>query len=165
MNHKGVAMLPVKRILCPTDFSEPSFTALKSANELAVHFSATLYLVHVVPSIPVAPPMVNMSYAVVTTDVDIEKYREDLIRSSEKALETVIEEKTGHNLVGLYPIILEGDVPQQIVRTAEKKEIDIIVMGTHGQTGWRHLVFGSVAEKVVRLSPVPVLTIPAPKKE
>jgi len=62
-------------------------------------------------------------------------------------------------------IVVLGEAADEIVRMSEEQRVDLIVIATHGQTGWRHMVFGSVAEKVVRLAPCPVLTIRAPHKE
>jgi universal stress protein A len=61
--------------------------------------------------------------------------------------------------------VVTGDPAPEIVRLAEQEVVDLIVIATHGQSGWRHFVFGSVAEKVVRLAPCPVLTIRAPREE
>jgi nucleotide-binding universal stress UspA family protein len=61
--------------------------------------------------------------------------------------------------------VIIGNPSQQIVETAKKESADIIVIATHGMTGWRRFIFGSVAEKVVRLAECPVLTVPAPSEE
>ena len=65
--------------------------------------------------------------------------------------------------IGVTTRVIEGNPADQIVDFAKENEMDMIVMATHGLTGWRHFIFGSVAEKVVRLSRCPVLTIPAPE--
>jgi nucleotide-binding universal stress UspA family protein len=64
-----------------------------------------------------------------------------------------------------HPVLASGDPPREIIRAAEDQKIDLIVIATHGHTGWGRLLFGSVAEKVVRLAPCPVLTIKAPPAE
>lgn len=64
--------------------------------------------------------------------------------------------------VAVHPIIGHGDVAEQILRTAEEKGVDLIVIARHGRTGWRRLVFGSIAEKIVRLARCPVLTVRQP---
>jgi nucleotide-binding universal stress UspA family protein len=64
-----------------------------------------------------------------------------------------------------HQIIVLGGAADEIIRIGEKEKVDLIVIATHGQTGWRHLVFGSVAERVVRLAPCPVLTIRVPHEE
>ena len=151
-------MLPFKRILCPTDFSEPSFEALKAANELAMHFKSNLYVIHVVPPIPVMPPLDYVSVMYAETKEKAEVYKMELVKQSEEALKEVLMEKTGDR-VGLYPIITHGPVDEEIITLIKEKEIDLVVMGTHGQTGVSHFVFGSIAEKVVRRASCPVMVI------
>jgi universal stress protein A len=144
-------MIPFRKILAPTDFSDPSYGALKSANELALHFGSKLYVVHVVPLIPVTPT---------TTDpaaFNIPLYQQGLQISYEKLLNEVVD-KWVSNKLSVQPKVLHGDAAHEIVRIADEEKIDLIVISTHGETGLSHLIFGSVAEKVVRLAPCPVLT-------
>ncbi|OPY92188.1 MAG: putative universal stress protein [Syntrophaceae bacterium PtaU1.Bin231] len=138
-------MLPFRKILHPTDFSAPSLVALEAAKELAAQFSAELSVVHVVSAVPLLPVMEG------TSSFDVETYQAELIACSRQALDDLIRKH--------FP---NGGGPDQIVRIAEKEGVDLIVLATHGQTGWRHLVFGSVAARVVRLAPCPVLTVRAP---
>jgi len=152
-------MIPFKKIVCPTDFSEPSYEALKAANELAVYFRAELVVVHVVPPIPttsVAPPTEPGGW-------DISGYRRQLDESSRRSLDEVVKERVAPE-VQVRPMVVEGDAAYQIVKIAEEEGADLVVIATHGHTGLRHLVFGSVAEKVVRLAPCPVLTIHPPRQ-
>jgi nucleotide-binding universal stress UspA family protein len=62
-------------------------------------------------------------------------------------------------------VVLQGNPADQIVELAESEKVDMIVTATHGWTGWRRFIFGSVAEKMVRTAGCPVLTVPAPKEE
>ncbi|MFO7783499.1 MAG: universal stress protein [Desulfatiglandales bacterium] len=149
-------MLPVKKILCPTDFSEPSFVGVKGANELAAHFSAELILVHVVTPVHVYPgPYPAAGF-------DLQAHMEKLIGVSHKSLEEVVKNKTTPDLQ-VQTRVLQGSPADQIVEVAGSEEVDVIVTATHGWTGWRRYIFGSVAEKVVRLATCPVLTVPAPQ--
>ncbi|MGM0665010.1 MAG: universal stress protein [Thermodesulfobacteriota bacterium] len=149
-------MLPVKKILCPTDFSEPSFVGVKGANELAAHFSAELILVHVVTPVHVYPgPYPAAGF-------DLEGHLEEMIGASHKSLEEVVKNKTTPDLQ-VQTRVLQGSPADQIVEVAGSEEVDVIVTATHGWTGWRRYIFGSVAEKVVRLATCPVLTVPAPQ--
>ena len=148
-------MLPFKKLLCPTDFSEPSYKALKSANELTLHFSSELILLHVVSPIHVIPipdPPVGI-YA--------PSYAEDMGVLARKKLQEVVQGKLPREAKA-RAIVAHGNPADEIIRTATDEHADIIVIATHGLTGWRHLLFGSVAEKVVRLAPCMVLTIRAP---
>jgi nucleotide-binding universal stress UspA family protein len=151
-----MTMLPVKKILCPTDFSEPSYEALAAANELALHFAAELYVVHVVGLVPVASPA--------PVDFNVPLYQGELEASARKMLQEVIEQKVSNELK-VHSIVVLGEAADNIVAITEEEDIDLIVIATHGRTGWRRLIFGSVAEKVIRLAPRPVLTIRAPREE
>jgi nucleotide-binding universal stress UspA family protein len=155
-------MLPFKKILCPTDFSEPSYEALKVANELASHFSSELFVVHVispVPLVPVAPAAPTAPVA-----FNIPQYQQELEISSRKMLEDVVKQKVPEK-IWVHTEVVLGEASDQIVKIADEEKVDLIVIAAHGQTGWRRLVFGSVTEKVVRLASKPVLTIRAPQME
>ncbi len=153
-------MLPLKKVLCPTDFSEPSYAGLKAGRELAVHFGAELWLIHVIPPIPVYGPFPDLPVA---ASFDIPQYQQELVAYSKKALQDVVEQRLAPE-VRAQTLVAVGDAAQQIVRAARKEDCDLIVIATHGQTGWRRFVFGSVAEKVVRLAACPVLTVQGPGK-
>lgn len=145
-------MLPIKKILCPVDFSKPSCEALKVAEELASKFSAELCVIHVVTENANFDGLVNI------LSLDIKSIQQRILDKYKRKLQKIIDKKISKN-VRVDPIVLEGDPADDIVKIAELENPDIIVMATHGQTGLRHLVFGSVAEKVVRLTRYPVLTI------
>jgi len=150
-------MLPVKRILCPTDFSAPACTCVKVANELALHFGAELLLVNVVPVVPTAPPDPNYVFKV-------PEYERYLHLDAEKHLEEVQRDMIDAK-VKVRAMVGHGAAADEIVAIADKEDADLIVIATHGSTGLERLVFGSVAERVVRLSMVPVLTVRQEKKE
>ena len=149
-------MLPFKKILCPTDFSEPSYEALTAANELAVHFSAELYLVHIVALVPVTTASM--------VDFNVPAYQQELETSAKTKLQEVIDQKVSAELQ-VHPIVTTGDAADEIVSITKEENIDLIVIATHGRTGWRRLLFGSVAEKVMRHVLCPVLMIRDPNKE
>ncbi len=150
-------MLPVKKILCPTDFSEPSYVGIRSANELAHHFSAELILVHVVPPIHFYSPPGG-------TALNLTKYLEDMVTASQKSLDEVAKNRISPD-VSVQRTVLQGNPADQIIDLASSEKVDLVVTATHGWTGWRRFIFGSVAEKVVRLATCPVLTAPAPQEE
>lgn len=154
-------MLPYKKILCPTDFSDPSFTALKAAEELARHFSAQLLVVHVSPPVPLPYPFPDPGVA---SSFDAPLYQQELVKFAENTLKEAVSQRVSPE-VPVRTMVVIGDAPTEILRLAGEEHPDLIVIATHGLTGWRHLVFGSVAEKVVRHSPCPVLTIVAPHAE
>jgi len=163
----GTAMLPCKRILVPTDFSSPSYEAVKAAGELALHFSSTLWIVHVIPPVPIPHGTIpGIASSRVKPEVgpgfDILSYEQELEASAMESLQEVIKQRVRPPVLAAHPTVLRGDAPAMIASFAAENEIDLIVIATHGRTGWRRLAFGSVAEKVVRVAPCPVLTIREP---
>ncbi|HSF23575.1 MAG TPA: universal stress protein [Blastocatellia bacterium] len=147
-------MLPVKTILCPTDFSEPSYEALMYAIELATLFGAEMCVANVVPVVPPLPTDPNFGF-------QIPEYERGLHADAARKLQEVIEQRVPKSLKS-RTVIGHGDAGREIVRIAEDERADLIVMATTGMTGLRHILFGSVAEKVVRLASCPVLTVREP---
>jgi nucleotide-binding universal stress UspA family protein len=160
-------MLPFKKILCPTDFSESSYKALKVADELTLHFSAELTLVHIVSDIPstaaLPSPTASGPEPIPSPGFNVKRYKEELDNKAKEALEEIISEKVSSRQQ-VQAVVAHGDAANEIVRIAEEENVDLIVIATHGRTGWRRFAFGSVAEKVVRHAPLPVLTIQAAKE-
>jgi universal stress protein A len=152
-------MLTIRKILCPTDFSDPSYVGLKAANDLAVHFSAELLLVHVV-----TPPHFYPTIPTGGVGANNPLYVEEMVKSSEKAMSEAIKNTISPDLK-VRSTVLEGNPADQIVDLAESENVEMIVISTHGSTGWRRLIFGSVAERVVRQAGCPVFTVPAPQEE
>ncbi|MBN1103127.1 MAG: universal stress protein [Deltaproteobacteria bacterium] len=154
-------MLPIKNILCPTDLSDPSFEALEAACELALHFSSMLIVIHVVPPIP---PVTADPMSPGTFNVPPYQQQMELSESAKKVIEERIQQRVPEK-VPVHIMVVMGDPADQIVTTAEDEKADLIVIATRGQTGLKRLVFGSVAEKVVRLAAQPVLTIRGPRTD
>lgn len=147
-------MLPVKKILCPTDFSEPSFAALEVAAELARAFEAQIVVVHVLTPIPVVEmPALHAGF-------NVDRYQEVLGESLRQALDEVISTRLA-GVAGARGVLAIGHPAAEIVRVSHEEEADLIVLSTHGRSGVGHLLFGSVAERVVRSASCPVLTIRA----
>ena len=144
-------MLPLKLILCPTDFSAPACTCVRTASELAEHFNAELLLVNIVPALPGVPPDPNYVFK-------IPEYEQYLHADAEKHLRETRETLVDKN-VKVRTHVGHGDAAEEIVLTAKTEGADLIVIATHGSTGLERWVFGSVAEKVVRLAECPVLTL------
>jgi universal stress protein A len=143
----------VKKILVPTDFSEPSNEALQTAVGFARVFGASIELVHVfVEPAYVLPPPVEMA----TFPFDMTQV---LMR-----LETALEAQRDRVSEAGIPVemtTLQGRAAPEIVAHAKKVGADMIVMGTHGRSGFQHALLGSVAERVVHRTPCPVLVVPA----
>jgi nucleotide-binding universal stress UspA family protein len=151
------ALLPFDKILCPIDFSEPAYTALGAARELSVYFSSQLTLLHVLHPVPEAA-VDDRSPKAEEQGLD---YRQDLEREVRASLSEVADEQ-GLLRDRLSLVVLHGDPADAVVRFSSEHKHDLIVIATHGRTGWRRSVFGSVAERVIRLAPCPVLTIRDP---
>lgn len=153
-------MLPFKKVLSPTDFSEASYAGLAVANELAVHFSAELLVVHVVAAVPI--PIMDSGEGL--GGFDVSSYQLELEASAKNSLQELLDQRVSKEL-RVRPLVAYGDAANEVVRIAEAEQVDLIVIATHGMTGWRHFIFGSVAEKVVRHAPCPVMTIRAPSTQ
>ena len=144
-------MLPIKTILCPTDFSPPSLATVKTAAELAGHFGAELCLAYVVPTIPL--PTSDPAY-----DFELPEYEKMLHEDAIKKLRD-LQDDVRSPTVTVRTVVGHGAAADEIVILAEAEHADLIVIATHGATGLRHFVFGSVAEKVVRTAKCAVLVV------
>lgn len=153
----GVALAPIagmqafQHILVPTDFSSAAEKALDLALELAPKFSAKITLLHA----PWLPPAYYSAYAEGLTWPTAEL--EGLARKELEATYTKAKERYSN----IEAVLVPGDPWERIIEGAKAHHVDLIVMGTHGRRGISRVLLGSVAEKVVRLSPVPVLTVSA----
>lgn len=147
-------MLPPKLILSPIDFSDPSNEALDTAATLAKEFHAELLLVHVVPMLPKLPSEVSI--------LSEGEFEQQLQRDAEKQLKGMVDNFARKDVRARFSIgFPANDAAMEILRIADHEHADLIVIATHGMTGWKRLVFGSVTEKVVRLADCPVLVLRA----
>jgi len=149
-------MLTIKKIFCATDFSDASLKGLEYAADLAVLFKSQLTVGYVLPILPVSATDPNLSFAV-------PEYERAVHVDAEKQLKGVIS-KHVPKTVKARSWIGHGNAAHEIVRYAEEEKMDLIVIATHGHTGFHHFVVGSVAEKVIRLAHCPVLAIREPRK-
>jgi nucleotide-binding universal stress UspA family protein len=140
-----------KRILVPLDFSEPSIRALVYAKMLGQALTASFDLLHVVPNPYTADP------AGLYTPLP-QNFLDDFEREARTRLEEALTPEERKAFKTRY-IVNVGDPLFEIVEYARLTPVDLIVMGTHGRTGMSHLFLGSVAERVVRTAPCPVLTV------
>lgn len=137
---------PYKRILCPIDFDGNAEAAVKEAGALARALDATVLLIHIVQINPLATEGFVLA---------------ELQESQSKAARAKVAEIAGQSLAGVtHEIDIEiGDPGETILALEKKLNADVVVMATHGRRGVKRLVLGSVAEKIVRESTVPVLTL------
>ncbi|MFQ5792337.1 MAG: universal stress protein [Acidobacteriota bacterium] len=144
-------MVEIQRIVCPTDFSEFSSRALDHALAVACWYKAEVSVVHVVPRFLMHPEFFPYVQEPVVPDVSIRKRAtRELGKFVHKAREAGIATEVR---------LEDGDTVKEIVEIAKKLPADMIVMGTHGRRGFEKLVLGSVAEKILRKAPCPVLTV------
>ena len=140
-----------ERILFPTDFSDHAAHAQRAAVSLATQYGADLHLIHVVQL---------FSYVVdfgMDNTAQYESVRESLQKMMDGLVEGLAEAP--------FPVtgeLIQGDPVKEIIRVAREDNSDLIVMGTHGRGALEHVLLGSIAEKVVRKAPCPVLTVPLP---
>lgn len=145
----------LKNILVPIDFSDYSKNALKYAVQFAKQFSSKLLLVYVVEPMIYPADFSMGQVAIPSNDIDLHARAEEEL----KKLANEINEG-----IVIDTIIKTGKPFVEIIDTASEKDIDLIIIATHGHTGVEHLLFGSTAEKVVRKAPCPVLTLREPIK-
>jgi len=146
-------MFPVRKIIGPTDFSEPSIYGLKTAIEVAENLGAELIVVHVN-----VRPMISGT----RSKSDVQSKVDMLLKS----MQTEVRQQLDKLVADLIPRTMrfqvklsEGQPAEEITRLAKQEGADMIVMATHGYSGFNRFVSGSVAEKVVRTAHCPVLTI------
>lgn len=143
-------MKDIKNILCAVDFSEMSPKVAKYAQHLAKSLQASVKVLYVAPSL-------SQYVGFHVPPASIENFVGEIVTGAEKSMETFVQE----NFEG---VPAEGDVvsgyaAEEILDYAQEKDMDMIVMGTHGRKGIDRVLFGSVAEKVVKSAKMPVLTI------
>ncbi len=139
-----------KKILLPVDFSASTKPALQMAADLALHFHAELHLVHVIPFFPnttlpdYVPEEKFHQQAMAHAEHHLDKYKTLLVAKGVKATSSV---EIGNDITG------------SIMEVLEHEKIDMVVISTHGLSGWHPLVFGSIAEKILKLVQCPVLLL------
>ncbi len=141
----------LSRILVPVDFSETCQMALNEAASLAARFGAELHLLHVVEDNSPTVSEIALAYPV------FQSYVRELVATGQKQM----DEMQTPDGVALVRKVVVGDPISKINDYAAEHDVDLVVMGTHGRTGPAHWLMGSVAERVVRGAPCPVLVTPA----
>ena len=145
-------MIALKHILVATDFSECSEAAVEQGRALAAAFDASLHLLHVAIA-PLHEPWAG--------DAPGEKFVHIVRRLEAQGLQRLdrVATTTGLPKNRLVLATAWGNAADEILKYAREHHADLIVCGTHGRRNWDHLFMGSVAERVVRLAPCPVLTV------
>jgi nucleotide-binding universal stress UspA family protein len=147
--------MKVERILFPTDFSEGSSLALRSAVDMAKMYNAKLHIVHVV-----------YDFAKVTGShvphISADELYKEMNSWAQKEIDRCCLEET-RDLPNVEKTVIEGIPYEELIKFAEKEQIDLIVIGTYGRSGLERFIFGSTAERVVRKAPCAVLTVRVPE--
>jgi universal stress protein A len=145
------------KILLPSDFSDCSAEAARAARRLAEHFGSRLAVLHVMDEPAALDPMFR-------GEVPIELLRGRMETYCRDALEKFVATHF-RGIPDIETLIVSGVPYREIIRVARETGTGLIVIGTHGRTGVEHVIFGSTAEKVVRMAPCPVLSVRQGGKE
>lgn len=152
-------MIAIKNVLVATDFSEPSETAVGYARAMCRAFGATLHVLHVFE------PLWITSADIVGGGVSLATMIQGLEDTARKQLETAVTEEDRRELKATAVFVSSESPAREIAKYAADHRVDLVVIGTHGRSGLSRLLIGSVAEKVVRMAPCPVLTVHHPEHE
>ena len=147
-------MLAIRKILVPTDFSDCSEAALAYGRQMAQAFGASLHVLHVVQD-PYTQPWAAEAFPAPLGDL--------LVQWEEQARARMVDALPEAERASTTVATQIGSPFFEIVRYAQDEQIDLIVLGTHGRGPLGHMLLGSVAEKVVRKAPCPVLTVRHPQ--
>jgi nucleotide-binding universal stress UspA family protein len=143
----------IARILVPTDFSVQSEAALAYARAIAERFGASIHLLHVLED-----PYATSAYATEVYGYRPTGLKETWQKNAEEKLGSALSQ-ADRTRFGATTAVIFGRPAAAIVEHAGQHGVDLVVMGTHGREGVTHLLLGSVAERVVRTAPCPVLTV------
>jgi nucleotide-binding universal stress UspA family protein len=145
-------MLTLKTVLVPTDFSDASESALRYGKAMAEKFGASLHVVHVMED------LLAHAWAAEVYVSSMPQLRDEIEKESRQRLGALLTDGE-RKAFRAETALLAGNPFLEIIRYAKAHDVDLIVMGTHGRGPIAHMLLGSVAEKVVRKSPCPVLTV------
>jgi len=149
-----------KRILVPVDYSDCSRAAVRAATEIAQKFGSSIDIVHVWDR-----PTYVSDVLLVGNQGQSQKSLVDLIReNAEKDMADFLASLEIPSGLDVSHRLISGEPAATIVQELGRGEHDLVIVSTHGRTGLAHLLLGSVTEKLVRLSPIPVLTVPPPDR-
>jgi nucleotide-binding universal stress UspA family protein len=159
-------MKEIKTILLPIDFSDASSILLQYGVYLAEKYDARIYVVYVAedPFSYSGLPLTDYS-GLPLTDIPFNQLEEDMTKYAQERMERFLEEDMAQATVAYEGTVLFGQVAAEIIRYAEEKMADLIIIGTHGFKGLDRMLLGSVAEKIVKMAPCPVMTINAYRDE
>ena len=144
-------MVKIDKILFPSELREYSLKILPYVLSMSEKYNSTIYLLHVIDDI-------SKWGGFYLPHISLDLYQKEAMEAAEKFMDKVCEQQM-KGCPNFERRILSGDAAAEILKTIDSEAIDLVIMGTHGYKGLEHAIFGSVARKVLRNSPVPVLTI------
>jgi len=144
-------MIEIKKILFPLDLTENMSKILPYVLSVSEKYNSLIYLLHVVQDL-------NKWGKLYVPHPSMNLFQEEAIEVSKKAMDTICENQL-QSCPNFQKKVVSGDAVDEILKVIESEDIDLLIMGTHGRKGLEHVIFGSVAENVVKRSPVPVLII------
>src|SRR5262245_65591231 len=158
MCSEETAMIKIANVLVGTDFGEVAEAALAYGRELARTFGARLHVLHVLEN-----PLVRAETEAV--NVDFTRLHAHMEAEAEAALDRLVSAEDREHLRAVVALRKDNSPAYEIVSYAKDHDIDVIVIGTHGRGFMSRMLMGSVAQKVVRTAPCPVLTVHQPEHE
>jgi universal stress protein A len=142
--------IAIKKILAPTDFSPASQKALTYALRFADNFNSELTLLHVLEP-AISPAFAGLPAA--------PAFSEEEMVDAQESLRALVNSARAAGVAGARSTIRTGVATHEIVEAAKELDVDLIVIATHGYTGWKHFAIGSTAARVARAAPCPVLVV------
>ena len=152
-------MIQLKHVLVATDFSPASEVALGYGRELARSFKATLHVIHVVDELAAHVMSPN------SASLNMGHLQVALEKEGSVALEALLTDEDRKTIGARATLVTAHNPAAAILSYASENVVDVIIVGTHGRSGLAHVLMGSVAEKIVRSAPCPVLTVRHPEHE
>lgn len=143
-------MATIKTIMCAVDFSEMSSTVASYAQHLGKSLNSSVKVVYVAPSL-------SQYVGFHVPPTSIESFVGEIVSGAEKTMDTFLQENFRD--IDVTGKVLSGYAAEEILNYAREEKIDLIIMGTHGRKGIDRVLFGSVAEKIVKSASIPVMTI------
>jgi len=143
-------MAEIKKILCAVDFSDMSAKVADYAKTLSKSLNASVKVIYVAPSL-------SQYVGFHVPPTSIENFVGEIVSGAEKTMDNFIEENLSNADASGH--VLTGYAAEEILNFSDREKVDMIVMGTHGRKGIDRVLFGSVAEKIVKSAKIPVLTI------
>ncbi|WP_319406715.1 universal stress protein [uncultured Desulfosarcina sp.] len=145
------ATIKIEKILFPVDLTENSSKLLPYVLSLSEKYDSSVVLLHVVQDL-------NKWGKLYVPHPSMDKFQKEAIEAAKKAMQIVCDNQL-QRCPNFQKIVVSGDAADEILKVIASEGIDLLIIGTHGRKGLEHVIFGSVAEKVVKNAPIPVLSI------